>query len=171
MQGAVEKREEADHPPEPDDAVPPRKPAKRCHRQREAQKPQRPDARLVGDVAERIRAEVAGQRGPKQPRRRNRTGQKYGSLQEPAATDHFSGDRPPLALARTTTASRPTSVVLLEVHAGVHARDLSAVTVEHQRFSLEELADAALGRLAPPWMVDVRIHVRVEAVLVGGLIL
>src|SRR5438552_8885497 len=84
----------------------------------------------------------------------------------------FRGTDPhSLSLGRAATAPRATSVVLLQVHAGVPARNLSAVTVEHQRFSLEELADAALGRLAPPWMVDVRIHVRVEAVLVGGLIL
>src|SRR5207245_6184290 len=63
------------------------------------------------------------------------------------------------------------SVVLSEVHAGVQARDLVAVAVEHQRLAHQEFADAALGRLAPARMIDRRVHVRVEAVLVRRLFL
>ena len=47
------------------------------------------------------------------------------------------------------------------------ARDLLGVAVEGQRRAARELADAALGRLAPARVVDRGIHVGVEAVLVG----
>src|SRR6266550_2072898 len=58
--------------------------------------------------------------------------------------------------------------VLLEVQAGVHARHLIAVPVEHLGFvGPEECGKPALGPLTPAWMVDVWIHIRVEAVLVG----
>src|SRR5438105_7014010 len=63
------------------------------------------------------------------------------------------------------------SVVLSKVHAGIQARDLIAVAVEHERLAHQELADAALGRLAPARMIDRRIHARVEAVLVRRLVL
>src|SRR5262245_26397948 len=58
------------------------------------------------------------------------------------------------------------SELLLEVQVAVHALDLIRVAVEHQRSALQEFADAALGPLRPPWMVDHRVHVRVETVLV-----
>src|SRR5690606_14285012 len=58
------------------------------------------------------------------------------------------------------------SVVLPEVHAAIEARDLLGIAVERQRRALEELADAALARLAPARVIDVRVHVRIEAVLV-----
>src|SRR5215471_988191 len=74
----------------------------------------------------------------------------------------------PRAPGRKTRPAAIMSVELPEVHAGVHRRDLIAVAVEHQRLRGREVArDALLGRLAPARMIDVRIHVRVEAVLAG----
>src|SRR5580692_8008461 len=61
-----------------------------------------------------------------------------------------------------------TLVVFLQIHAAIHAGHLIAVSVEHQRFALEYLAQAALRSLAPTRMIDVGIHVRVETVLVGS---
>src|SRR5271157_6255414 len=58
------------------------------------------------------------------------------------------------------------SEILLQVHSAVQRRHLVAVAVEHQRGTLEELADAALLRLAPARMVHIRVHVRVEPVFV-----
>ena len=164
VEGAVEKREEADHPPEPDDGVPPGETAQRRHRQRDAQKPQRPDAGLVGDVAERVRAEMAGQRSPQEPRRRDQTGQKDRNLQCSDAVGHGHSSPMLVGLDPHSLSLGPQpppeqSEVLLEIHSSVQARDLRAVSVEHQRFAFEELADAALGRLAPPWMIDLGIHV------------
>src|SRR5688572_3061146 len=66
----------------------------------------------------------------------------------------------------------PRSEQLLEVHAGVHRSHLGFVAVEHQGRSLlgkqVAVTEAPLGRLAPPWMVDVGIHVGVETVFLGG---
>src|SRR2546426_7415806 len=62
--------------------------------------------------------------------------------------------------------ARRTLEELAQVHAGVEAGHLLGVAVEGQRRPATELADPSLGRLAPAWMVDRRIHVRVEAVLV-----
>src|ERR1700722_5626799 len=64
-----------------------------------------------------------------------------------------------------------TSEIPLQVHAGVEARHLGAVAVEHQRLAPEELADAALRRLAPARVVHRRVDVRIEAVLAGRLVL
>src|SRR6185503_6919464 len=57
------------------------------------------------------------------------------------------------------------SKVLSEIQAGVQARDLIGIAVEHERSLTTELADAALARLGPPRVVDFGVHVRVEAVL------
>src|SRR5689334_19531213 len=67
------------------------------------------------------------------------------------------------------------SVELLQVHAGIELADLGFIAVEHQcRPALGEqagealaIADATLARLAPARMVDLRVHVRVEAVFAG----
>src|ERR1051326_1327969 len=57
-----------------------------------------------------------------------------------------------------------------EIHAGVERRDLVAVAVEHLRLvALEEARQPLLGRLAPARMVDRRVHVGVEPVLVRRL--
>src|SRR5712691_11244529 len=63
------------------------------------------------------------------------------------------------------------SVVPSEIESGVQRGDLIAVAVEHHRFAPQELADAPLGVLAPPRMIDARVHVRVEAVFVRRLLL
>src|SRR5579872_1843119 len=60
-------------------------------------------------------------------------------------------------------AAPPVLVPLPEIHAGVQARDLIAVAVEHQGLrGLEVGAQPALGRLAPARMIDFGIHVRIE---------
>src|SRR5258706_10591505 len=76
-----------------------------------------------------------------------------------------------LSANRTVRSDSLTSEVPLEVHARVEARHLVTVAVEHQRLATEELADAALGRLAPARVVHRRVHVRIEAILVGRLVL
>src|SRR3954469_21628375 len=93
-----------------------------------------------------------------------------------AQTSHANGPRlaaktsgfSPHRSARSETFTRQLStalVVLLQIHAGVHARNLVAVAVEHQRPAFQELADAPLGRLAPPRVIDGGVDVRIEAVL------
>ena len=67
VQRAVKEREQAEHPAEADRAVPAGQAAERRDGERQAQEAQRPHARFVGDVGERIRAEVAGVRGPDEP--------------------------------------------------------------------------------------------------------
>src|SRR5215472_13970653 len=56
------------------------------------------------------------------------------------------------------------SVIDLEVHAVVEARDLLAVAVEHQGLALAEFAEPALAGLAPAGMIYRRVDVGVEAV-------
>src|SRR5258706_12828956 len=55
--------------------------------------------------------------------------------------------------------------IFFKIHAGIELRHLVAVAVEQERLALGELADAALGRLAPPRMVDVGVDVGEKAVL------
>src|SRR5690606_1672573 len=57
------------------------------------------------------------------------------------------------------------SIVPAQVHPAVQRRDLICVAIEHQGGSLEEIANAPLARLAPARMIDLGIHVGVEAVL------
>src|SRR5436190_10377753 len=82
------------------------------------------------------------------------------------ATDWLSATNFRLQTRSLKPGLKPTgSVVLLQIQSGVKARDLIAVAVEHQRLPAEELADAPLGRLSPPRMIDVRVHVGIEPVL------
>src|SRR5262245_56190647 len=71
---------------------------------------------------------------------------------------------PPLPASRVPL---PSSEILPQVHAGVQARDLVRVAVEHERFLTTEHTDAPLAGLGPARVIDLRIHVRVETVLVG----
>src|SRR5690349_11543857 len=57
------------------------------------------------------------------------------------------------------------SVVFLQVHSGIEGRHLVRVAVEGQRLATPELADPPLGGLAPARVVDGRVDVRVETVL------
>src|SRR6185436_13133492 len=59
------------------------------------------------------------------------------------------------------------SIVLLQVHPRVQRGHLVAVAVERQGLALDELADAPLAGLTPARVIDVGVHVRVEAVLAG----
>src|SRR5690349_509586 len=53
-----------------------------------------------------------------------------------------------------------------QIHPRIKMRDLLTIPVEHQRRPTSSIrADAAFGCLAPARMVDLRVHVRVEAVL------
>src|SRR5262249_38216027 len=74
---------------------------------------------------------------------------------------------PPGARPRGTGPVITASVVGIEVEAGVEARHLVGVTVEHQGLAAPGLADPLLGRLAPARVIVLRVHVAVEAVLVG----
>src|SRR5579859_3175820 len=81
----------------------------------------------------------------------------------------FTTEGPP-AFA-TPSADAPVLVPLPEIHAGVHARDLIAVAVEHQGLrGLEVRAQPALCRLTPARMIDFGIHVRIEPVFPGILV-
>src|SRR3990170_1467131 len=72
----------------------------------------------------------------------------------------------------TADAARQALEELVQVHPGVEACHLIAVTVEHERLALGAeqavLTDASFGSLTPARMVHVGIHVRIEAVFVGG---
>src|SRR6266481_698092 len=59
------------------------------------------------------------------------------------------------------------SVKLLQIHSAVQARHLIRIAVENDSRSCENLTQSPLPRLAPTWMVDVRIHIRIETVLAG----
>src|SRR5579885_214229 len=59
------------------------------------------------------------------------------------------------------------SIIFVEIHAGVQRSHLIGVAVEHQRRALEQIADAALLLLGPARMVVVRVDVGVKAVFVG----
>src|SRR6266567_892506 len=77
---------------------------------------------------------------------------------------------------RATVNCEPTtaSVVLLQVHSVIQRRYLFGVAVEHESSAalvVERQADAALGILAPAGMVHAGIHVGVEAVLLGSLLI
>src|SRR6476469_125947 len=58
------------------------------------------------------------------------------------------------------------SVIFLQVHAGVKTCYLVSIAIEHESWTLAELANAALAGLAPAWMILLRIHVGVKAVFV-----
>src|SRR3954465_14843278 len=58
------------------------------------------------------------------------------------------------------------SVILLQVHAGVKACYLITIAIEHQGWALAELANTALAGLAPAWMVFLRIHVGIETIFI-----
>jgi len=55
----VEEREETQHAPEADDGVPPAEPAKRRDGERDREKTESPDAGLVGDDLDGIRAKLS----------------------------------------------------------------------------------------------------------------
>jgi hypothetical protein len=75
VEHAVEEGVEPQHATEPDELVPAGQPPQRRDGERDGEKPQRPDPGLVGDVAERVGAEVARQGGPRQVDRRAQAGQ------------------------------------------------------------------------------------------------
>src|SRR3972149_4903824 len=55
-------------------------------------------------------------------------------------------------------------VKLLQIHPGIHRSHLVGIAVERERFPPPELSDPSLGRLTPARVIDVGVHVRVEAV-------
>src|SRR5437763_4321155 len=59
--------------------------------------------------------------------------------------------------------------ILAQIHLGIEMRDLFFVAIEHQRRLLarkEAAPDHALALLTPAGMINIRIHVPVESVLV-----
>ena len=87
VQGAVEERVETGHAAEPDQRVPAGHLAQRRDRERQADEPERPDTGFVGEIGERIGAEVTRQRRPDQVRERPERRQKDERLQpEPNGT-------------------------------------------------------------------------------------
>src|SRR2546425_8635558 len=79
-----------------------------------------------------------------------------------------------------------TSIVLAQVHSGVHVRHLLGVTIEHERLSysatkkrIGRFTDALLARLAPSWVIHCGVDVRMKAIRLwprfhpgtGGLLL
>src|SRR6266849_1291687 len=86
-----------------------------------------------------------------------------------------SGQRLPIQTA-ALRATRPRYVTrflveLPQVHPRVHRSDLITIAIEHQRLAATHLWNAALGGLTPAGMVDLRVHVRIEAILAGrGLV-
>src|ERR1035437_5118836 len=83
------------------------------------------------------------------------------------ARQHSQKTGPRLATNTRTLVQRCFSilVIFLEVHSGIQAGNLVAVAVEHQGRPPAEFAQTPLTRLAPAWMVHLRIHVGVEPVL------
>src|SRR5258708_35577430 len=59
-------------------------------------------------------------------------------------------------------------VILLQIHPGVHACDLIAVAVEHQRISADDFAEAAFLGLAPERVIYFVLLVGIESVFGGG---
>src|SRR5262245_14597052 len=59
--------------------------------------------------------------------------------------------------------------VLAEVQVAVEAGDLLGVAVEGQGLAAGEIADPTFGGLTPAGVIDVWVHVGVEAVLARGL--
>src|SRR6266496_1466580 len=58
-------------------------------------------------------------------------------------------------------------MILAQVHAGIEARHLVAIPVEHQRLPFQEIADPAFPGLAPARMVYVWVYVGIKAILLG----
>ena len=156
MQRAVEEGKEPGHPPEADRRIPAGELPQRRDRERDADEAQRPDAGFVGEIAQRVGAEISRQRRPDEPAERPEAREKHDGLEDPAndTVRDLQVVQPPV----------PTVVILLEIHPRVEAGHLIAVAVEHQRLAAQELADPAFGGLGPARMVDRRVHVRVEAV-------
>src|SRR5690606_28631175 len=68
------------------------------------------------------------------------------------------------------------SVIRLQVHARIKRCDFLAIAVERQcraTVGTEETAftDAPCGRLTPARMVNLRVHIGVKAIFIGGLLL
>src|SRR5260370_20488669 len=76
MKRAVKKGEQAGHPTEADHHIPAGEPAQRRQRERDADKPDGPDAGFVREVTERVRAEIPREPGPYEPSTRDETGEK-----------------------------------------------------------------------------------------------
>src|SRR5262245_54145356 len=75
MQCRVKEGEESGHAPETDHGVPTGQAPQRSQRQRDADEPQSPNASLVREIAERVRAEISREPGPQQPRARTKSGE------------------------------------------------------------------------------------------------
>ena len=181
VHAGVEEGEQPQHAPQPDEAGVAGDAPERRHRQREHQEHQREGAGGVGDELHRVGAEPAGEEPHHEPGRWNQRRREDQSLEPgegfaPGGCLHASSVRPrcpsPRSPARPCGRAGgrigPGSVELLQVHPLVQVGHLLLVAVEHERLLPEEIADAALARLAPAGMVHRGIDVGIEAVLLGS---
>ena len=82
MQRAVKERIQPRHATEFDQSVPAADPPERRDRKRDAEEAKRPNAGFVGEIAERIGTERAGERGPSEPSGRSQRRQKRKGLEQ-----------------------------------------------------------------------------------------
>src|SRR6202030_484336 len=123
--------------------------AERRDAQGDQKKPQHPVAGGVLDEFDRIRRQAAfkaaqeEQRGGNQAQNENRP---LGPGVEEDFLPHLY-------------CSKPSLVILAQIHAGVKAGHLIAVAVELDGLHLEQLADTALAALAPSRVISFRVDV------------
>src|SRR5262249_13740667 len=165
MHGPVEEREQAEHPPKADRSVPSTEPPQWRDGQRDTEKTQGPE---TGDVCDRLQwigAEIPRDKSSsKEQRERNQRREEHRWLDQPAdCLVRCHGKRP---------RGRIGLEILPQVHTSVHAGHLIAVAVEELCLRvLEERRQTTLRCLAPAGMIDLRIHIGVEAVLSWGRLL
>ena len=155
VEAGVEKGEEAEHAAKANEIGEFEEFSKRSDAESEDEEAECPIAGGVLNELDRIRAEVCGESAPDEDAERHEAQKKDGNFGPLVGED---------ARARFESAS----VIFLQVHAGVEAGDLVLITVEHEGIALEDFAEATLFGLAPARMVDVGIHVGIEAVLAGS---
>ena len=153
VEAGVEKGEEAEHAAKTDEVGEFEEFAERRDAESDDEEAESPIAGGVLNELDGIRAEICGERAPDEDAERHEAKKK----------DRNFG---PLVGEERGHASNSASVIFLQVHAGVEAGDLVLITVEHEGVALEDFAEAAFFGLAPARMIDVGIHVGIEAVLV-----
>src|SRR5262249_15709328 len=121
--------------------------------ERDHQEPEGPVARRIGDVVNGIGTQTTVERVPYK--------QRHGAKAE---QEHQRFENPP-AIKFWHSQTFKILEILSHVPTDVELCQVVGVAIERQRRPTEELTDAAFRFLTPPWMINLRIHVRVEAVL------
>src|SRR5258707_2021529 len=75
-------------------------------------------------------------------------------------------ETPALSALGQTVPAAASSVVFLQIHAGVKARHLVGIAIEHQRWTLAEFANPAFAGLAPAGMIFLRVHIGIKTILI-----